>query len=70
VQVVQHTRVLVGEGVSARRRGVYGVARAVRVTDAAVQDRDGGIDLVRGIRASFPWIGMIVLIWATTYLTQ
>ena len=33
---------------------------AVRVTDAAVQDRDGGIDLIRGIRALFPWIMMVV----------
>ena len=29
---------------------------AVHVTDAAVQDRDGGIDLVRQVRALYPWI--------------
>ena len=29
---------------------------AVRVTDGAVQDRDGSIDLVRRVRALFPWI--------------
>ncbi len=33
---------------------------AVHVTDGAVQDRDGGIDLIRGIRALFPWIIMII----------
>jgi hypothetical protein len=30
---------------------------AVLVTDGAVQDRDGGIDLVRQIQALFPWMG-------------
>jgi putative transposase len=29
---------------------------AVHVTDGAVQDRDGGIDLVRQVRALYPWI--------------
>src|SRR3954468_14245180 len=29
---------------------------AVRVTDGAVQDRDGGVDLVRQVRSLFPWI--------------
>jgi hypothetical protein len=29
---------------------------AVRVTDGAVQDRDGGVTLVREARALFPWI--------------
>ena len=29
---------------------------AVRVTDGAVQDRDGGLDLVRQARALFPWM--------------
>ena len=29
---------------------------AVRVTDGAVQDRDGGVDLVRQVRTLFPWI--------------
>src|SRR5215204_3789756 len=29
---------------------------AVRVTDGAVQDRDGGIDLVRQARRLFPWL--------------
>jgi len=33
---------------------------AVLVTDGAVQDRDGGIDLVRQIQALFPWIVRIV----------
>src|ERR687886_2225689 len=33
---------------------------AVRVTGGAVQDRDGGIDLVRPVRALFPWIVLIV----------
>src|SRR4051812_23322554 len=33
---------------------------AVLVTDGAVQDRDGGIDLVRQIQALFPWIVLIV----------
>ena len=33
---------------------------AVRVTDGAVQDRDGGVDLIRPARALFPWIVMIV----------
>jgi putative transposase len=33
---------------------------AVRVTDGAVQDRHGGIDLIHGIRALFPWVMMIV----------
>jgi transposase len=32
---------------------------AVRVTDGAVQDRDGGIDLVRQVRALFPWIAWV-----------
>src|SRR3954452_911339 len=32
---------------------------AVLVTDGAVQDRDGGIDLVRQIQALFPWIVLI-----------
>ena len=32
----------------------------VRVTDGAVQDRDGGVDLIRPARALFPWIVMIV----------
>ena len=33
---------------------------AVRVTDGAVQDRDGGVDLIRPLRALFPWIVLIV----------
>jgi putative transposase len=33
---------------------------AVRVTDGAVQDRDGGIELVRHVRALFPWISVVV----------
>jgi putative transposase len=33
---------------------------AVRVTDAAVQDRDGGVDLIRQVRALFPWLILIV----------
>ena len=33
---------------------------AVLVTDGAVQDRDGGIALVRPIQALFPWIVLIV----------
>src|SRR5215207_7704996 len=33
---------------------------AVRVTDGAVQDRDGGVALIRGARALFPWIVLIV----------
>jgi putative transposase len=32
----------------------------VLVTDGAVQDRDGGIDLVHQIQALFPWIVLIV----------
>src|SRR3954463_7106597 len=32
---------------------------AVLVTDGAVQDRDGGIDLVRQVQALFPWIVLI-----------
>jgi putative transposase len=28
----------------------------VRITDGAVQDRDGGLDLVRQARALFPWL--------------
>ena len=33
---------------------------AVRVTDGAVQDRHGGIDLIHDIRALFSWVMMIV----------
>lgn len=33
---------------------------AVRVTDGAVQDRDGGVNLIRSARTLFPWIIMIV----------
>src|SRR5919205_1220805 len=33
---------------------------AVRVTDGTVQDRDGGVDLIRPARGLFPWIIMIV----------
>jgi len=29
---------------------------AVHVTNGAVQDRDGGVDLVRQVRSFFPWI--------------
>ena len=29
---------------------------AVHVTNGAVQDRDGGVDLVRQVRSLFPWI--------------
>ena len=34
---------------------------AVRVTDAAVQDRDGGIALIRHVRALFPWLVAVVV---------
>ena len=34
---------------------------AVRVTDAAVQDRDGGIALIRHVRALFPWLVSVVV---------
>jgi putative transposase len=33
---------------------------AVRVTDGAVQDRDEGVDLVRHVRALFPWLLSVV----------
>jgi transposase len=33
---------------------------AVLVTDGAVQDRDGGVDLVRQVQALFPWIVLLV----------
>ena len=33
---------------------------AVRVTDGAVQDRDGGIDLIRPVRALFSWLLLVV----------
>ena len=33
---------------------------AVRVTDAAVQDRDGAVDLVHQVRVLFPWIVAII----------
>ncbi len=33
---------------------------AVRVTEGAVQDRDGRTDLVRHVRAVFPWIVVMV----------
>lgn len=33
---------------------------AVRVTGGAVQDRDGGVALIRRARALFPWIALIV----------
>ena len=33
---------------------------AVHVTDGAVQDRDGGIDLIRKVRALFSWLLLIV----------
>src|SRR5919206_2909197 len=33
---------------------------AVRVTDAAVQDRNGGGDLVRQVRSLLPWLVMII----------
>ena len=33
---------------------------AVRVTDGAVQDRDGGIDLIRPVRALFSWLRLVV----------
>jgi putative transposase len=32
---------------------------AVRVTDGAVQDRDGGIELMRQVRALFPWLLLV-----------
>jgi len=37
-----------------------GYLLAVRVTDAAVQDRDGAVDLVRHVRVLFPWIVAII----------
>jgi hypothetical protein len=47
-------------GVRAGNPGVLVDSRGnllvVRVTDAAVQDRDGGVDLIRLVRALFPWI--------------
>ena len=33
---------------------------AVRVTGGAVQDRDGGIDLIRPVRVLFPWIMAVI----------
>ena len=33
---------------------------AVRVTDGTVQDRDGGVDLVRQVRALFRWLLSVV----------
>ncbi len=33
----------------------------MRVTDAAVQDRDGGIDLIRHVRALFPGLRSVVV---------
>ena len=38
------------------------------MTDGAVQDRDGGVDLMRPVRALFPWI--IVVIADSAYAGQ
>src|ERR671917_1079591 len=52
------------KGINGRKRHILvdacGNLLAVRVTDAAVQDRDGGVDLIRPVRALFPWIVLIV----------
>ena len=32
----------------------------MRVTDGAVQDRDGGVDLIRPVRALFSWLLVVV----------
>lgn len=52
------------KGINGRKRHILvdscGNLLAVRVTDGAVQDRDGGVDLIRPLRALFPWIVLIV----------
>ncbi len=52
------------KGINGRKRHILVDSRgnllAVRVTDGAVQDRDGGVDLIHQVRALFPWIVLIV----------
>lgn len=48
------------EKISGRNRHVLvgrrGNLSAVRVTDGTIQDHGGGIDLMRQVRALFPWL--------------
>jgi putative transposase len=52
------------KNINGRKRHILADSRghllAVLVTEGAVQDRDGGIDLVRHVQALFPWIVLLV----------